>query len=316
MNKLTVVLCEDRVFQPTWPAIERAVMDGLAARPEVDVAVLPHLYDLSPDGPGMRYLQAVSGDLVVLAWLYPRATFWLLDANGIRGRMSHTAFLPDEELSPPPAAAAKQAGPEAKRGIWCIDLRGHEEPGPLLAEIGRILAEATGTPAAVPAPVPLGVAGRRRRIEEVPRQRWYPIVDYGRCGNCLECLNFCLFGVFNLDQSGRLVVEQPDACRNGCPACARVCPSGAIIFPQHANPAIAGDPRAAAESRQLNLVQLFGTAGAATQAAAERERALAEKANAEKAKAETPRPDASPARKPAAADGLDKLVDDLEDTDL
>ncbi len=302
MNKLTVVLCEDRVARPAWPAIERAVADLLAARPDVDLAVLPHLYDLSPEGPGIGYLQAASGDLLVLAWLYPRATFWLLDANGIRGRMSPTLLFPDEELPTPASAAAASSENDATRRIWCVDLREYEDLRPLLAEIERIIEEATCMPTAEPATA--GASGQPGRIADSPRPRWYPIVDYDRCGNCLECLNFCLFGVFNVDASGRLVVEVPDACRDGCPACARVCPSGAIMFPQHANPAIAGDPRAASESRQLDLVQLLGTPAAATQAAAERERALAEK-RAEPRQA-----------KPPATDGLDKLVSDLDESDL
>ena len=37
-----------------------------------------------------------------------------------------------------------------------------------------------------------------------------------------------------------ILVEQPDNCRKGCPACSRVCPENAIIFPQHKTPAIAG----------------------------------------------------------------------------
>ncbi|MEX2027158.1 MAG: ferredoxin family protein, partial [Pirellulaceae bacterium] len=34
------------------------------------------------------------------------------------------------------------------------------------------------------------------RIEESPERRWYPVIDYGRCTNCMECIDFCLFGVY------------------------------------------------------------------------------------------------------------------------
>ena len=44
---------------------------GLEHRPELDVTVVPHLYDLAPDGPAVRLLRAIQGDMIVLAWLYP-----------------------------------------------------------------------------------------------------------------------------------------------------------------------------------------------------------------------------------------------------
>ena len=93
----------------------------------------------------------------------------------------------------------------------------------------------------------------------------------------MECLNFCLFGVYSLGEEDAILVEQPDACRNGCPACSRICPEGAIMFPQHKDPAIAGDPKASRKGLKLDLSQLFGGANPAQLAAAERNRALAEK---------------------------------------
>ncbi|MCI0418785.1 MAG: hypothetical protein L0312_06120, partial [Acidobacteria bacterium] len=70
------------------------------------------------------------------------------------------------------------------------------------------------------------------RIEEETDRRWYPVIDFSRCTNCLECLDFCLFGVYGIGQAETILVEQPDNCRKGCPACSRVCPANAIIFPQ------------------------------------------------------------------------------------
>lgn len=73
--------------------------------------------------------------------------------------------------------------------------------------------------------------------------RWYPIVDRSKCTNCLNCLQFCLFGVHETDENGKVQVANPDQCKPGCPACSRICPNGAIIFPLYANdPAIAGAP--------------------------------------------------------------------------
>jgi ferredoxin len=54
------------------------------------------------------------------------------------------------------------------------------------------------------------------------------------------------------------LVEQPDNCRKGCPACSRVCPENAIIFPQHKAPAIAGAQTEGDEGFKIDLSQLFG----------------------------------------------------------
>ncbi len=82
------------------------------------------------------------------------------------------------------------------------------------------------------------------RVEEVAApvsERWYPVLDYTRCVACKQCFGFCLFGVYAV-AGDRVVANQPDNCKNGCPACARVCPQGAIIFPHCDDPAIAGAP--------------------------------------------------------------------------
>lgn len=79
--------------------------------------------------------------------------------------------------------------------------------------------------------------------DDATRPRWYPLVDPALCVNCHHCLQFCLFGVYSRDDSGQVVASQPDRCKAGCPACSRICPQGAIIFPLYTkDPAIAGAP--------------------------------------------------------------------------
>ena len=95
------------------------------------------------------------------------------------------------------------------------------------------------------------------RIENTEGRRWYPVIDYSRCTNCMECIDFCLFGVYGVDRIDTILVEQPDNCRKGCPACSRVCPENAIMFPQHKTPAIAGSAEGNA-SMKIDLSQLFG----------------------------------------------------------
>lgn len=297
-ERLTVVWSEPRTPWPAEKKLARAVLDRLAQAPEVDLAVVPHLYDLAPDGAGVEYLRSLGGPMLVLAWLHPRAAFWLLDAHGVKGRMGSTAFFAEEELperadtlrmdaAPATGRGAKPSAeqPASQRTIWCIDLREHAEAAPLVAEVGRIVREITGgvLPAAAEAPAAdsLLIGKQMRRIAEATCARWYPVVDYSRCANCLECLNFCLFGVFDRGDDDSLVVVLPDACRTGCPACARVCPAGAIMFPMHSDPAIAGDPRAPSQAGPMDLLPLLGlgpqeAGDPGALAAAERGRAVAQ----------------------------------------
>jgi NAD-dependent dihydropyrimidine dehydrogenase PreA subunit len=61
---------------------------------------------------------------------------------------------------------------------------------------------------------------------------WYPVIDYSRCTACGQCADFCLFGVY--EKSTDLVkVVNPQECKYNCPACARICPQTAIIFPKY-----------------------------------------------------------------------------------
>jgi MinD superfamily P-loop ATPase len=73
----------------------------------------------------------------------------------------------------------------------------------------------------------------------------------------MECIDFCLFGVYGVDGAETILVEQPDNCRKGCPACSRVCPENAIIFPQHKTPTIAG-ANIVGETMKIDLSLLFG----------------------------------------------------------
>jgi Pyruvate/2-oxoacid:ferredoxin oxidoreductase delta subunit len=70
---------------------------------------------------------------------------------------------------------------------------------------------------------------------------WFPVIDYDRCVNCKQCMNFCLFGTYGLSDEGRVQVVKPSGCKTNCPACARVCPRQAIIFPKYADSPINGD---------------------------------------------------------------------------
>ncbi len=71
---------------------------------------------------------------------------------------------------------------------------------------------------------------------------WFPVIDYDRCTNCMQCLSFCLFDVYGVSTAGKLEVQQPTNCKTNCPACSRVCPEVAIVFPKYKAGPINGEP--------------------------------------------------------------------------
>jgi len=161
-------------------------------------------------------------------------------------------------------------------------------------------------------------------IDEEASRRWYPVIDLSRCTNCLECIDFCLFGVYGIDRQETILVEQPDNCRQGCPACSRVCPENAIIFPQHKTPTIAGSPEVAGNLK-IDLSQLFGAPdpgapGAATAvevAARERdEQLLLAGRDAVGMEVGIPKRRVTAVGAPKPKDDLDRLMDSLDELDL
>ena len=70
---------------------------------------------------------------------------------------------------------------------------------------------------------------------------WFPVIDYDRCTNCMQCLSFCLFGVYGVDKEHHIQVQNNDNCKTNCPACSRVCPEAAIMFPKYKAGPINGD---------------------------------------------------------------------------
>ncbi len=62
---------------------------------------------------------------------------------------------------------------------------------------------------------------------------WFPVIDFDRCTNCMQCLSFCLFDVYGVDSQETIEVRNQDNCKTDCPACSRVCPEVAILFPKY-----------------------------------------------------------------------------------
>ncbi|HKB42701.1 MAG TPA: ferredoxin family protein, partial [Gemmataceae bacterium] len=144
-HRLTVVLSQAQGKHPAKRALEESVVAALLMEPGLDVSVVPYLYDLGPDHTGRLFLESVQGDMVVLTWLYPRAAFWVLDRDGIKGRFGETRIKPanaddeDEEGGPEPPKGIGAVGvPE--RHVYCLDLRDAADHRVYVEEVRRIAA--------------------------------------------------------------------------------------------------------------------------------------------------------------------------------
>lgn len=324
----TLVVSKGQSRNPAKRGLESAIAQAAGQLDGVEVIMVPHLYDLPKGCESLELLQKIDGDLIVCSWIFSRAAHWVLDRNGIGGATGEVelgADEADEEESPvetiesaadeqEPVDRVTDLYPRPDRTIHCLDLKVSESADDFIGEIKRILNIADEADRSLPI-----VGGKIVEVDETTSRRWYPVIDFSRCTNCMECIDFCLFGVYGVDGVENILVEQPDNCRKGCPACSRVCPENAIIFPQHKAPAIAGAVTEGDEGFKIDLSQLFGapTDKGDPIATAARERdeqllltgreAVGIDENLKKRQAalnETPK------------DNLDRLIDSLDELDL
>lgn len=82
---------------------------------------------------------------------------------------------------------------------------------------------------------------------------WFPVIDYDRCTNCMQCLSFCLFDVYAVDAEKKITVQNQSKCKTDCPACSRVCPEVAILFPKYRHGPINGDAVNSDDLRRENM---------------------------------------------------------------
>jgi len=152
-----------------------------------------------------------SGPLKIAA-CYPRAVRWLFHAAGAPLDEDRTEILNMRE----------QTADEVVAGL----LKGRPEAA---AGEGRT-AQAAPEWAGDGLPPPNGW------------KPWFPVIDYERCTNCMQCLSFCLFDVYGVDAEQNIQVQNQNKCKTDCPACSRVCPEAAILFPKYHKSPINGAP--------------------------------------------------------------------------
>ena len=105
-------------------------------------------------------------------------------------------------------------------------------------------------------------------VETTPFQKpdgwkpWFPVIDFNRCTNCMQCLSFCLFDVYGVSEDKKIQVQNPTKCKTDCPACSRVCPEAAILFPKYKagpiNGAEVSDEDLRREKMQIDITSLLG----------------------------------------------------------
>ena len=57
----------------------------------------------------------------------------------------------------------------------------------------------------------------------------------------MQCLSFCLFDVYGVSADSKIQVQHQSNCKTDCPACSRVCPEVAIMFPKYRHGPINGE---------------------------------------------------------------------------
>jgi len=153
-----------------------------------------------------RLLAMGRAEKVCVVGCEARAVRWLLHRAGVEVKGDRVEVFNLKEQRPEAVVAAIQEKCKGQDAEWSLE------------EAGKMPAT-------------------EDKADWVP---WFPVIDYEVCSGCKSCLNFCLFGVFGVSEGGEVVVERPERCKTNCPACARVCPTGAIMFPKHPQASING----------------------------------------------------------------------------
>jgi NAD-dependent dihydropyrimidine dehydrogenase PreA subunit len=215
MSTCRIVISKDHLSDPERHDFEETLAEQCAAA-GLRTLVVPDIYHIPADANAVLALRDMGEPIILLSWHWPRAAFWTLQQFGVKGERVEVI-----EAGPYPGDG---------RPIVCLDMGDKCCPGRWMDKITELLG----------GELPES-AGKLDRVDEAVGERWYPVIDYSRCTGCKECLEFCLFGVFDTAEDSRVAASAPDACKPGCPACSRVCPEQAIMFPMHdSDAAIAG----------------------------------------------------------------------------
>lgn len=163
------------------------------------------------------------------------------------------------------AAGASSSMPHDDRSLLVLGLFPNRQAPTLEDVTGRVPIEArdiTGLDADGIVALVEKTRGEKPMNEPGRWKPWFPVIDYSRCTNCMQCLSFCLFDVYSVSPDGKIQVQNNDNCKTNCPACSRVCPEVAIMFPKYQAGPINGDEVNAAdlqrEKMKVDISSLLG----------------------------------------------------------
>ena len=196
--------CANAKVVPT--ATKTAVLEGLNGA-HVEFEAVPDLCEMAARGDA-RLRDLASAPELTIAACYPRAVKWLFASAGARL-------------------------PESTTKVWNMRV---ETPEAVLDGVlnGGVKRREPADPVAAPEPAAHLAATSGWKP-------WFPVIDYSRCTNCMQCLSFCLFDVYGVSADQKIQVQNQSNCKTECPACSRVCPEVAIMFPKYRHGPINGE---------------------------------------------------------------------------
>lgn len=210
MSSPTLVYCDCKYAQIIPEDVKQATLKALTESGQPFVAV-PDLCELSARCDS-RLNQIAANGPVKIAACFPRAVKWLFHSAGSPLKEDRTQVVNMRALSATESPAAMLDGTVTPNLPTGKDVS---------APTNRVETKSAAEPGAW--------------------KPWFPVIDYDRCTNCMQCLSFCLFGVYGVDEQKRIQVQNQDNCKTNCPACSRVCPEAAIMFPKYKAGPINGD---------------------------------------------------------------------------
>lgn len=202
LNGSELILACDCVHRNVIPAaVKQQVLDSLKAAGK-QVTIVADLCGMAASkDPILRDLVSARNPIVLAC--HPRAVKWLLHAAG----MDHLPV-----------------------SLSILNLR-TQSAGTILAQLGLTPSPFKSYPLPSSPPQPQITTNLEPISPPAPWIPWFPVIDYDRCVQCRQCVSFCPFGVYTVKEE-RVLVTTPQNCKDNCPACARMCPQQAIIFPK------------------------------------------------------------------------------------
>ena len=334
-HRVTVVLSQAQGKNPAKRALEESLTAALIMESGLDVSVLPYLYDLDAQHTGRLFLEGVSGDMIVLAWMFPRAAFWVLDRDGIKGQFGETL----RRRRMPTRMTKKRASRSRRRGSSGRRARpAHLPPRPATSAATRRTWKKCGHRGRVPGSARGERASASESDDGATRRSPHGNARATSNGTATRGKGFDLC-------SDQLLAPRPgsrvgDGGLHGVASISPVyvygvdCSTGfmwkprqlqglprkpqpeqAIIFPDYKTPAIAGAAVGAVTGLKIDLTKLFGGEDAIQIAASERDRELvADGRDAVGLSVGIPKRQEGKSTGPK--DELDNLMDQLDGLDL